>query len=286
MTKIYLTKTSGQGLSYYISNLNNLNWSIDTPVTPMPLPEDTHEENILVKMEGNTAKIDLSWTLDKGSYFGTLSKNIFTKVWSFEPEGSPDEVLSALQQINKFKEFVPKSIGDAYNIMMVSDDGIEENKDEGTISNMSFSVSGSSPIVWNVNLAFYIGKVVAMLEADIPNAPTSAIVVGSTGASAGAGTISFTIVPYDGYATVPSGAAVTTGVKIKYQIKNGTWEDTTLTNSQLTNPTSNSITGVIPGLPLGDYQVKISQINGYSADASQEYYKTAATSTSSTVTVG
>ena len=59
MTKIYLTKTSGQGLSYYISNISNLNWSIDTPVTPMPLPEDTHEENILVKMEGNTAKIDL-----------------------------------------------------------------------------------------------------------------------------------------------------------------------------------------------------------------------------------
>ena len=42
-----------------ISNLNTLNWSIDTPVTPMPLPEDTHEENILVKMEGNTAKIDV-----------------------------------------------------------------------------------------------------------------------------------------------------------------------------------------------------------------------------------
>mgnify|MGYP003136380658 CR=1 FL=1 len=60
---------------YYISNLNNLNWSIDTPVTPMPLPEDTHEENILVKMEGNTAKIDISWTLDEGAYFGTLNSS-------------------------------------------------------------------------------------------------------------------------------------------------------------------------------------------------------------------
>tara|TARA_R110000744_G_scaffold273244_1_gene386154 strand:+ start:5108 stop:5971 length:864 start_codon:yes stop_codon:yes gene_type:complete len=287
MSKIYLTRTSGQGKSYYISNLNNLNWSIDTPVTPMPLPEDTHEENILVKMEGNTAKIDLSWTMDTGSYFGTLSKNSASPpVWTFEPEGSPDIILTALQQINEFKKFVPKSIGDAYNIMMISDSGIEENKDEGTISNMGFSVSGGSPIVWNVNLAFYIGKVVAMLEADIPNAPTSAIMVGSTGTSAGAGTISFTVVPYDGYAVVPAGAAITTGMNIKYQIANGTWEETELTNLQLGTPLTQSITGQLTGLPHGEYQVKIAQLNGYSADASTEYYRTAATTTSSTVTVG
>ena len=132
---------------YYISNLNNLNWSIDTPVTPMPLPEDTHEENILVKMEGNTAKIDISWTLDEGAYFGTLnSSNVFTAVG-----GS----LSSVNQIKKFKEFVPKSIGDGYSIRII-EDGVEIMRDNGTISNMSFNITGGSPIVWNVNCAFYI----------------------------------------------------------------------------------------------------------------------------------
>ena len=272
--------------AYHVSNLNNLNWKIDTPVTPMPLPEDTHEENILVKMEGNTAKMDLSWTLVEGSFFGQLTQHAVTKLWSFEPEGNPDTVLNAIKQIVEFKIFVPKSIGDKYSVRII-EDGVEIMRDNGTISNMGFSVSGGSPIVWNVNLAFYVGNVVAMLDADIPNAPTSVTLVGSTSTGTNAGTISFTMVPYDGFGAVPTGASITTGVKIKYKIGNDTWEDATILNAHadlnVTNP--NSITGIIRALPHGDYRVKIAQINGYSSDAGQEYYRTGSTSTSSTVVV-
>ena len=261
---------------YYISNLNTLNWSIDTPVTPMPLPEDTHEENILVKMEGNTAKIDISWTLDEGAYFGTLStSNVFVPVG-----GS----LSSVNQIKKFKDFVPKSIGDGYSIRIV-EDGVEIMRDNGTISNMSFNISGGSPIVWNVNCAFYIGNVVALLDADIPNAPTSVTLVGSTSTSANQGTISFTYSPYDGYATTPTGSSEPNKIRIKYKIENGTWED----NDQLISSlggTATARTGALTGLPHGNYRVKIAELNGFSADAGTEYYATGATTTSETVVVG
>mgnify|MGYP001580736613 CR=1 FL=1 len=281
--EIYLVNDTTE-VAYHVSNLSNLNWKIDTPVTPMPLPEDTHDENILVKMEGNTAKMDLSWTLVEGSFFGTLDSN---NVFDPNPSGSGATILNAVKQIVEFKDFVPKSIGDKYSVRII-EDGVEIMRDNGTISNMGFSVSGGSPIVWSVNVSFYVGNVVAMLDADIPNAPTSVTLVGSTSTGTNAGTISFTMVPYDGFGAVPTGASITTGVKIKYKIGNDTWEDATILNAHadlnVTNP--NSITGIIRALPHGDYRVKIAQINGYSSDAGQEYYRTGSTSTSSTVVVG
>ena len=301
--EIYLIKHVGSNDEvYHISNLNNFTWKIDTPVTPMPLPEDTHEENILVKMEGNTAKIDVSWTLVEGAHFGHFNGDVFV------PNTGTDETV--LGQIETFKEFVPKSIGDSYSIKITGANGLI---DKGTISSMNFSVSGSSPIVWNVSLSFYVGNVVAMLEADIPPAPTSVTLVGSTGNTAPPavpGTnsrITFTLVPYDGYADPPTGSSATNGVIIKYKktkhaartddseatSADGTlneWITVPLTNAQLTNPTSNAIGGYVNnsgnGLPHGEYTVKIAQTNGFSADAGTEYYRKGATTTSTTVVVG
>tara|TARA_R110002051_G_scaffold3442_2_gene18619 strand:- start:704 stop:1576 length:873 start_codon:yes stop_codon:yes gene_type:complete len=286
--EIYLIKKVGSAEEvYHVSNLTNLNWSIDTPVTPMPLPEDTHEENILVKMEGNTAKIDLSWTLTKGSFFGTLSSSDV-----FLPEGDPVTVLSAIEQIVKFKEFVPKSIGDAYSIKIVGDGG---SIDDGTISNMSFSVSGDSPIVWNVSLAFYIGNVVAMLEADIPPSPTSVALVGSTGSSGNGstanGVITYTVVAYDGYDEEPTAntPSAVSGHKIKYKKTERAANTTDALNTWIEVDKDDSLTNTITGLTHGKYTVKIAQTNGYSADAGTAYYRkgvvTTGTSVSSTVVV-
>ena len=280
--EIYLiSHVAANDVVYHVSNLNNLNWSIDTPVTPMPLPEDTHEENILVKMEGNTAKVDLSWTLTEGSFFGTLSNDVFT------PETGGD--ITALAQIQKFKEFVPKSIGDSYSIKIVGDGG---NIDKGTISNMSFSVSGSSPIVWNVQLQFYVGNVVAMLESDIPPAPTSVTLVGSTGSSGNGstanGVITYTVVAYDGYGTEPTAgsAQAVSGHKIQYKKTKNLQSSTAALNTWIPLTLSASLTNRIPSLTHGEYIVKIAQLNGFSADAGTEYYRKGATSTSVTVTVG
>jgi hypothetical protein len=276
--EIYLiSHVAANDVVYHVSNLNNLNWSIDTPVTPMPLPEDTHEENILVKMEGNTAKVDLSWTLTEGSFFGTLSNDVFT------PETGGD--ITALAQIQKFKEFVPKSIGDSYSIKIVGDGG---NIDKGTISNMSFSISGSSPIVWNVQLQFYVGNVVAMLESDIPPAPTSVTLVGSTSTTDGQSYIDYTVVAYDGYATEPTAgsAQAVSGHKIQYKKTKNLQSSTAALNTWIPLTLSASLTNRIPSLTHGEYIVKIAQLNGFSADAGTEYYRKGATSTSVTVTVG
>lgn len=276
MTEIYLVKTGGtdSGRVYQISNLNNFNWSVETPVTPMPLPEDSHEENILVKMEGNTAKIDVSWTMSEGAYFGELnSSNVF------QPEG----ILTALKQINEFKTFAPISIGDSFAIKIIDQDASPKVvlDDNGTLNNISFSVSGTSPIVWNVNCSFYVGNVVASLEADIPPSPSQVVLTG------GSGSFGFTVTPYDGYATEPTAgtASAVIGVRLKYKIKGGTWVYEDINNAQLSGTGTTSITGSKTGLADGEYTVNIAERNGYSADANLYSYKRGATSTSSIVTV-
>ena len=281
MTHMYLIKGIGVPRAnttitdyfqvFRIDNLNNLNWSIDTPVTPMPLPEDTHEENILVKMEGNTAKMDLSWTLTESTNFGKLEKDggVYTFV--------DGEELTVYEEINLFKEtFVPISIGDSYTMLITDDSGKRIMEDEGTISNMSFSVSGSSPIVWNVNCAFYVGNVVAMLEADIPPAPTHVLMAVFSGNQ-----IRFTITAYDGYATEPAGGNAITGFAYKYKkILNasgvtdtiGTWSET-IPITQDPASTNGLIYTFNPAGGAGNYKLKVAQTNGNNADANQYYWK-------------
>ena len=252
--------------AYKIDNLNNLNWSVDTPVTPMPLPEDSHKENILVKMEGNTAKMDLSWTLTDGTQFGTVdtTSRVFT-------DGDSQTVY---EHLDKFKEqFVPISIGDKFVFLITDENNTQLLLEEGTISNMSFSVSGGSPIVWNVNCAFYVGNVVAMLEADIPPAPT--IVVAS---SPSANQLKIQITAYDGYGTEPSGDSIVTGLAYKYKLMpTGTWSDVvTKTNNEAEQNSDNDpLTYVItiPNSSGKEYRIKAAQINGYTEDANQYYWK-------------
>jgi len=280
MTEIYLVKTGGTdiGTVYQISNINNFSWSVETPVTPMPLPEDSHEENILVKMEGNTAKIDVSWTMSEGAYFGELNNsNVFV----------PDNNLTALEQINEFKTFAPISIGDSFEIRIIDQDAPSKVvlTDKGTINNISFSVSGGSPIVWNVNCSFYVGAVVASLEADIPSSPTSVVISNSSSVTG----FDFVVTPYDGYATEPTAgtASEVTGVRLKYKVKGGTWVYETILASA-SNLSKNSTTAKWEGnktVTAGKYTVNIAEVNGYSEDANLYSYKRGATSTTSTVTV-
>ena len=262
---------------FRIDNLNNLNWSVDTPVTPMPLPEDTHEENILVKMEGNTAKMDLSWTLTGSTNFGKLEKDggVYTFV--------DGEELTVYDQINLFKEtFVPISIGDSYNVLITDDSGGRIMEDEGTIANMSFSVSGSSPIVWNASCAFYVGNVVALLEADIPPAPTHVVMEPVIqGAGSATNAIKFTITAYDGYGTVPSGDSAVAGFAYKYKkVLNASGVQETIgTWSEIIPITQDpaSVNGLIytfnPDGSAGNYKLKVAQTNGNNEDANQYYWK-------------
>jgi len=127
-----------------------------------------------------------------------------------------------------------------------------------------------------------------MLESDIPPAPTSVTLVGSTSTTDGQSYIDYTVVAYDGYATEPTAgsAQAVSGHKIQYKKTKNLQSSTAALNTWIPLTLSASLTNRIPSLTHGEYIVKIAQLNGFSADAGTEYYRKGATSTSVTVTVG
>jgi len=224
MTRIFIVKGESRGsgsFAYEVTNLNNMSWDVNTPVSPMPLPEESHKENILVKMEGNSAQMSVSWTLlaDDVTHFGSFNAAAQT----FTADSDSRNVFN---EMDEFKEnFIPENIQDSYSIWFMSDDLsiIENESEEGTIASMRFNVDGESPVVWNATLTFLVGNVIAMFEADVPETPSKAIITNESTTKQ----IKVLWKPYDGYAS-SSDATLVTGVYFQYKKSGGAiWEEVT-----------------------------------------------------------
>jgi len=66
---IYIRRFDESGGSTYISYwykipiFDDVSIDYNSPASPMPLPEEDDEEQIIVKMEGNSATISVSWLI-------------------------------------------------------------------------------------------------------------------------------------------------------------------------------------------------------------------------------
>ena len=242
MTRIFIVKeteervltASPEGLfAYEVTNLNNMSWDVNTPVSPMPLPEESHKENILVKMEGNSAQMSVSWTLlaDDVTHFGTFDSTLSNASNRFIADTDSRNVF---KEMEVFKEdYIPENIQDAYSIWFMSDDleTIENESEDGTIASVRFNVDGASPVVWNATLTFLVGNVIAMFEADVPETPSKVIISDESTTKK----IKVLWKPYDGYAST-SDATEITGVYFQYKKSGGAlWED--VTSSMVDNAT-------------------------------------------------
>ena len=64
-----------------VGNFSNVSFRYNSPVSPMPLPEEDSTENMLVKLEGNSMNLGLSWMLieEKENMVGTDIKRVNNK---------------------------------------------------------------------------------------------------------------------------------------------------------------------------------------------------------------
>jgi hypothetical protein len=71
MASIYIYKTSTipdpETLRYELTTMETVNITMDQPVSPMALPQEDANENVLVKMEGNTESVNISWKVINSS---------------------------------------------------------------------------------------------------------------------------------------------------------------------------------------------------------------------------
>ena len=105
MAEVWIRKYNGTTITmcYKVKVFDSIDWKFASPISPMPLPEESGEENILVKMEGNTHTLNLIWLVKNqdenagvtnSSYTGTNagytenSKTIFQQLkWLSSEDG-------------------------------------------------------------------------------------------------------------------------------------------------------------------------------------------------------
>ena len=130
-----------------ITNFSSLDFEMKTPVGDFPIPELRDTCNILVKAEGNSLSITLSFTMkDEGS------TSIFT------PGGvhASQSITTVQQQLDFWiNTFQPNSMEDGF---LLTVDGITR---AGTVKSMSISKQAQSPVLYDVRIQFVSGFAVA-----------------------------------------------------------------------------------------------------------------------------
>jgi len=173
---------------------------LNTPISPMPLPEDRSTENILVKMEGNSQQVrfscrfdgdlvELSYVediievltqagqlnVDNRSALDITATPSLGSTYTYIPETTTTDNISLVQLF--LNNFESRSITDSFVLRIVDKAALPANDKilftgEGSIQSISTSTDSASPVVWNVNVDFLIGKVISIYDADVPEEVT------------------------------------------------------------------------------------------------------------------
>jgi len=149
------TRADGSTDTYTSNNITTVSYEFSSPVAPMPLPQMDDTENILIKVEGNTTIVNVSWTV-----IDDPSGNAFS--------GSNAE--TPMEQVAHFKtSFVPVTMADSYDLTIGT--GTEAMVFRGVIVKMGFSVSGRAPVTWDGNFQFLHGNLQVQYDKDIAKVP-------------------------------------------------------------------------------------------------------------------
>ena len=187
-------------ITYQIPVFDNFNFSINSPVTPTPLPEEDSEEQILVKVEGNSTTVNLTWKMinystDQLTGSG-ISGNTRT-IW---------EQMLALK--NTFR---PISLNDAFTLAIVdTSTSADVISWSGTINSIVCSLTSTTPVSATGTIKFIEGSVVSLYNTDGSKKPTNFTAV--TGSSSGQINLTWTL-PTD----TGTGAPSISGYRIQYR---------------------------------------------------------------------
>ena len=148
---------TGAVTRYDADNINTLSVDFSTPLAPMPLPQQADTENVLIKVEGNTTTSNIAWKI----------RDLETCPFVAESGTLASSPTSAIDIIEFFKtQFVPITVADSYVLTIANNLVLQ-----GTLMRMSFSLSASSPVVWECNLQFIHGNVAASIDPTLASPP-------------------------------------------------------------------------------------------------------------------
>jgi len=211
-------------MNWVIPVFDSFNFTVNTPVTPTPLPEEDSSEQILVKVEGNSTAITLTWKLKDyttnqitGSGFTGDSKTI----WE--------------QMLGMKNQFRPVSIDDSLELAVVDDSGNDVISWSGTTTSLVSSITSLQPVTATATVKFMEGSVVTLYNSDGAAQPTNFTAV--TGSSTGEIDLAWTN-PTDTGTDQPA----LSGFRTRHRTGNAEWTTQDFTPSATTK-TLGSLTG-------------------------------------------
>jgi len=119
MAEIWLRKYKANGIQmvFKVKVFDNIDFKFTSPISPMPLPEESGEENILVKMEGNTHTCQLTWLVkNEATNQGVTNTNL-----SGATQGSTKTMFDQLKWFSRSDGFIGRSMVDKFDILIFDD---------------------------------------------------------------------------------------------------------------------------------------------------------------------
>ncbi len=162
MIKLQRDAPTQREFTYILPNMASFSYELNAPVTPTPLPEERAEDNVLIKMEGNSSKISLRWRVK--IHDGSLV--------------SETNVKTLREQLAFFKnQFIPYGIEDSYQLIINFDDtdtndtGDNKIVFDGTFTKFRFDTTSTQPVTFNMSADFLEGTVASVHDIDVPSEP-------------------------------------------------------------------------------------------------------------------
>jgi hypothetical protein len=175
MAVIYLRRYDDDTVKYVyrVNNFNQFGVRFSSPISPMPLPEEEDDRNILVKMEGNSTTMTVSW----------LMKNESTNLGSVHNGApAPGSTKTIFEQVLFWQDFmIGTGITAAFDIGI--GDGTEGSLDDafptpgflyqkrGYLTNVDINTTEAEPNTFRCSVQFIVGDVISSYNADTPSEP-------------------------------------------------------------------------------------------------------------------
>mgnify|MGYP003652400647 CR=1 FL=1 len=278
--EFWLRKYSGDSsaiiMVYVISVLDSISFQFNSPISPSPLPEEGGDENILVKITGNTNTVNLSWILkEESSNIGSTNPSV-SNLYS----GNSKTVMEQLKWFTDSDEgFVGTGIDHSFDFVIVENGAhsgdkfseqinamtSNESVRKGYIRNLSFDTSGNEPVTLRAKMDFIEGNVISSYNGNTPSVPRNFSVSKGNASGQNKDTtmyITWTLSSKNG------GSALTNHV-LYYRVAGGEWVLNVVSGS------SQAI--VLSGLSSGttyDFKIAAKNANGL---GSESYIRTKST---------
>jgi len=139
MAEIWLRKYKAAGIQmvFKVKVFDSIDFKFTSPISPMPLPEESGEENILVKMEGNTHTCQLTWLVRNE----TINQGVTNTNLSGATQGSTKTMFDQLKWFSRSDGFIGRSMEDKFDILIFDNfnkgGGGTFNADDGTLYPMT-----------------------------------------------------------------------------------------------------------------------------------------------------